>query len=56
MNKLYIKKIKKILEKNTFYENKYMGDAPTPYVLIEEKEYYKIVKYLLKLLEVKNEK
>ena len=51
MNKVYLKRILKIIDKNTFYENKYMGDTPRPYVMIEEKEYYKIVKYLLKLLE-----
>ena len=53
INKLYIKKIKKILENNTYYENKYMGDTPTPYIMTNEKDYNKLMKYLDKLLKEK---
>ena len=51
MNKLYLKKIKKLLEKNTHYENISMGDTPTPYIMTNEKDYYKLMKYIEKLLK-----
>lgn len=50
INKYYVRKLKKLLEKNTHYENKYMGDTPTPYIMTNEKDYYKIMKILDKLL------
>lgn len=55
MNKLYVRlyatKIKRILKKNTHYENKYMGDIPTPYIMTNEKDYNKLMKYIDKLLK-----
>ena len=55
MTKYYIKKIKKILENNTHYENIARGDTPTPYIMTNEKDYNKLMKYIDKLLGGKNE-
>lgn len=50
-NKYYIKKIKKLLENNTRYETIRMWDEPTPYIMTNAKDYYKLMKYIDKLLE-----
>lgn len=50
INKLYLKKIKKILEKNTRYETRWTWDEPTPYIMTDEKDYKKLMKYINKLL------
>ena len=54
MRNLYLKKIKNLLKKNTHYENRYRGDAPTPYIMTNEKDYYKLMKYIDKLLKGEN--
>lgn len=50
-NKYYIKKIKKLLEKNTHYETIKVFEDPTPYIMTNAKDYYKLMKYIDKLLE-----
>ena len=54
INKYHVRKLKKILEKNTHYENRYRGDEPTPYIMTNEKDYYKIMKYIDKILKGDN--
>ena len=56
INKYYVRKLKKLLEKNTRYETIRMWDEPTPYILTNKEDYYKITKYIDKLLGEKNEK
>lgn len=51
MNKYYIRKLKKLLEKSTRYETIGMWDEPTPYLLSNGKDYNKIMKIIDKLLE-----
>lgn len=48
--KYYIRAIKKILEKNTHYETIKVFEDPTPYIMTNEKDYYKIMKLIDKLL------
>ena len=50
-NKYYIKKIKKLLEKNTHYETIKVFEDPTPYIMTNAKDYYKLMNYINKLLE-----
>lgn len=49
INKYYVWKLKKLLEKNTYFENNYMGDTPTPYIMTDEKDYYKMMNLVNKL-------
>lgn len=51
ISKVYVKRIKKILEKNTRYETIRMWDEPTPYILTNEKDYNKLMKYIEKILK-----
>lgn len=53
INKYYVRKIKKILEKNTRYETIRMWDEPTPYIMTNAKDYYTLMKYIDKLLKEK---
>ena len=55
INKYYVRKIKKILEKNTRYETIRMWDEPTPYILTNAKDYYKLMEYIKKLLKENKE-
>ena len=50
INKYYVKKLKKLLEKNTHYYNKERAGEPLPYIMTDTKCYSKIMKYLDKLL------
>lgn len=50
INKYYVRKLKKLLEKSTRYETIGMWDEPTPYLLSNGKDYYKIMKIIDKLL------
>lgn len=51
INKYYVWKLKKLLEKNTRYYNKERAGEPLPYIITDEKDYYKIMKLIDKLLE-----
>ena len=44
INKYYVRKLKKLLEKNTRYYNKERAGEPLPYIITDEKDYYKIMK------------
>ena len=50
MNKYYINKIKKLIEKNTLYEGTFGYNELKPYLMINEKDYNKLMKYIDKLL------
>jgi len=49
MNKYYINKIKKLIEKNTLYEGTFGYEELKPYLLLDEKELNKLLKYIEKL-------
>ena len=49
MNKYYINKIKKLIEKNTQYEETFGWKELRPYLLLDEKELNKLLKYIEKL-------
>lgn len=51
INKYYVKKLKKLLEKNTRYYNKERAGEPLPYIITDEKDYYLIKLYLEKLTD-----
>lgn len=55
INKYYVRKIKKLLEKNTHYESLKIWDEPVPYIMTNTKDYYKLMEYIKKLLKENKE-
>lgn len=57
MNKLYVRywatKIKRLLKQNTYYENKFRSDEPTPYIMTNNIDYNKLIYYIDKILKGK---
>ena len=51
INKYYVRKLKKLLEKNTRYYNKERAGEPLPYIITDEKDYYKIILCVEKLTD-----
>lgn len=49
--KYYVKRIRNIIQSNIHYETRYRGDEPIPYIMTDNKDYEKIMKYLDKLLK-----
>lgn len=49
INKYYINKIKKLIEKNTLYEGTFGYEELKPYLMLNEKELKLLLKYLDKL-------
>lgn len=53
INKYYVRKLKKILEKSTHYYNLERAGEMFPYIMTETKDYYRLMKYINKLLKEK---
>ena len=51
INKYYVRKLKKLLEKNTRYYNKERAGEPLPYIITDEKDYYRIILCVEKLTD-----